>query len=455
MKIHRFRGQKIHGYMDLDVTFNSDLTFLTGINGSGKTTAINCVVSLIFPKLQYLCNLEFISMSLDIEYMGRLSSIFCSKKENGVIISCSENKSSVEFITFIYDDEVPPYVQDEDEYYNSQISRQRLNPVIDFILRLPKPMYLGLSRRLLLDEQLGSTRVRRARVRTSPVGLGVFSNTLETSFLEAVALAEDSASEAQFKLSSLDREFQAKLLTELIKIEPIELSEKFKMPTRDDLKRLHEAEKKIDKLPNLLGISEEELLKGLHHIIKYLLDKAAELANIRKESDLKSSSSRLKYGQIGLLWEFNKQNFHKIMKISEIVDNFVDKSDFIKSKNDKYIEIINNFLVSGRKSADFDDKGKIKFFARSGDNLQEITSLSSGEIQVFVIITHTFFNPNIQGGNVFIIDEPELSLHVNWQEIFVNSLLSASDEVQFILATHSPSIILDRVGNCVDLSVLK
>ena len=56
-----------------------------------------------------------------------------------------------------------------------------------------------------------------------------------------------------------------------------------------------------------------------------------------------------------------------------------------------------------------------------------------------------------QENNVFIIDEPELSLHVQWQELFVDSIISANPNIQYVLATHSPSIILDRIENCVDL----
>jgi predicted ATP-dependent endonuclease of OLD family len=71
---------------------------------------------------------------------------------------------------------------------------------------------------------------------------------------------------------------------------------------------------------------------------------------------------------------------------------------------------------------------------------------------LFLIITQLFFNPFAQEANVFIIDEPELSLHVQWQELFVSSVISANPNVQYIMATHSPSIILDRLSHCRDLS---
>ena len=56
---------------------------------------------------------------------------------------------------------------------------------------------------------------------------------------------------------------------------------------------------------------------------------------------------------------------------------------------------------------------------------------------------------------IFIIDEPEVSLHLAWQEIFVNSILESSPKTQFILATHSPAILSDFEEDlCEDLAKL-
>jgi len=78
-------------------------------------------------------------------------------------------------------------------------------------------------------------------------------------------------------------------------------------------------------------------------------------------------------------------------------------------------------------------------------------ALSSGERQLVVILTHLAFNPQARRANVLIIDEPELSLHLRWQELFVEAVTSAGPGVQLILATHSPSIIKGRIDRCVDV----
>ena len=54
MKIERFVGTSVNGYLHFDVEFFRDLTFLTGINGSGKTSALNSIAALLLPRLDYL-----------------------------------------------------------------------------------------------------------------------------------------------------------------------------------------------------------------------------------------------------------------------------------------------------------------------------------------------------------------------------------------------------------------
>ena len=62
--------------------------------------------------------------------------------------------------------------------------------------------------------------------------------------------------------------------------------------------------------------------------------------------------------------------------------------------------------------------------------------LSSGEKQMLSFLCYNAFN---QGMTVFI-DEPELSLHIDWQRLLLPTLLDQSTGNQFFIATHSPFI---------------
>jgi len=72
------------------------------------------------------------------------------------------------------------------------------------------------------------------------------------------------------------------------------------------------------------------------------------------------------------------------------------------------------------------------------------SQLSSGEQQILVLAYEVLFRSEPQ--TLVLIDEPELSLHVLWQDTFIDDLARMGNvrNLQFILATHSPSLIGGR-----------
>ncbi|MEU3252964.1 AAA family ATPase [Streptomyces sp. NPDC006997] len=72
------------------------------------------------------------------------------------------------------------------------------------------------------------------------------------------------------------------------------------------------------------------------------------------------------------------------------------------------------------------------------------THLSSGEQQILILAHKVLFET--APGTLVMIDEPELSLHVLWQSTFIDDLteMSAVTGCQFLLATHSPTLIAGR-----------
>jgi predicted ATP-dependent endonuclease of OLD family len=134
----------------------------------------------------------------------------------------------------------------------------------------------------------------------------------------------------------------------------------------------------------------------------------------------------------------------------EFIDKYNDGLKKSYEEADRYKELTNRFLNDSGKNITFAPDERLVVTLPNG-NTAPIISASSGERQIVVILTHLIFNKNAQKANVLIIDEPEISLHVRWQEIFVDALRDANPATQIILSTHSPSIILDRVDRCIDL----
>ena len=73
-----------------------------------------------------------------------------------------------------------------------------------------------------------------------------------------------------------------------------------------------------------------------------------------------------------------------------------------------------------------------------GDENEAIESdkLSAGEQQMLSFLCYNTFSENA----AIFIDEPELSLHVDWQRLLLPTLLEQETGNQFFVATHSPFI---------------
>src|SRR5262249_41229213 len=94
-------------------------------------------------------------------------------------------------------------------------------------------------------------------------------------------------------------------------------------------------------------------------------------------------------------------------------------------------------LFSGPKEVQFTDT-EIKVISKKGDKIG-LASLSSGEKHILRIFTAILYDEN----TTILIDEPEISLHIDWQRELIKSMRTLNPTSQFILATHSPEIMAD------------
>lgn len=79
-------------------------------------------------------------------------------------------------------------------------------------------------------------------------------------------------------------------------------------------------------------------------------------------------------------------------------------------------------------------------FEQDGDILYPY-QLSSGEKQILVILLTVLVQDNRRG--VLFMDEPEVSLHVEWQQRLISLIRQLNPNVQIVLTTHSPAVIMD------------
>ena len=122
----------------------------------------------------------------------------------------------------------------------------------------------------------------------------------------------------------------------------------------------------------------------------------------------------------------------------------------------RFMHCVNMFFEECNKSFRIDKTGKMKVICSTGisKHINDVTELSSGEKQIVAMLGSLIFLHDDSNPEAYFIDEPEVSLHLSWQDIFVDALLKACPQYQFVLATHSPNIIAkdERQSWCEDLS---
>ncbi len=110
-----------------------------------------------------------------------------------------------------------------------------------------------------------------------------------------------------------------------------------------------------------------------------------------------------------------------------------------------FSKIINEFFSGTNKSLDINHETAPMMVQLINDDIPKhikVTELSSGEKQLLII----FLTVVLQRDKSFILlmDEPETSLHVEWQATFIDKIKELNSNVQIIIATHNPLILLNR-----------
>lgn len=142
MQIRRFAGTKIHGYLNFDVKFDSQMTFLTGINGSGKTTVIQSIIALISPSFFILANLEYESIAVDLIHERKRIWIEARQSDRlSTVLTTTATKETLTVKKFVADPDEPPYriTDKENDYYRELEAVFETNEVMRLIRRELSP----------------------------------------------------------------------------------------------------------------------------------------------------------------------------------------------------------------------------------------------------------------------------------------------------------------------------
>lgn len=177
----------------------------------------------------------------------------------------------------------------------------------------------------------------------------------------------------------------------------------------------------------------------------------------KEEQDEYSSKGDL-YSQLDVMIkkELNKLSRLILKLTNKSSENYKPrKSGGILKHHSKYLSSVNNFLDKINELLSSENK---KVSIESDGNLtitylgKEIKTnyLSSGEKQLLFVLLKVLNSTNKPA--IIMLDEPEISMHLKWQEGLLDAITTIHPNSQIIVASHSPAIVMKGwINNLVDI----
>lgn len=168
------------------------------------------------------------------------------------------------------------------------------------------------------------------------------------------------------------------------------------------------------KIELFLRSTYSELDRHLDHVVEeyrtYQIENSKKMESLMMQLNLKSR---------------NHEVVEKLQAIFERRNHLQDLIDEMMKESGKHLNR---------------EIGNMEFIFHADNKSHPFRELSAGEKQLLLILLKVFMQESRNA--ILIMDEPEISLHVDWQENLIDKILQLNPNCQLIISTHSPAVIL-------------
>ena len=403
---------------NIKVDFNEDVNILIGGNGSGKTTFLRIIESFLNVDLGAGEEIVFDEVVIDIQ---------------------NDEEVNILLIQRLMEDNVTPvfrYVFPDGEIVELRSSEGRV---------MYRSRVSAHSVYQHLKERLGKL------VKVSWLSINRIGENVDRSDRRSY---ESFRTDVDVKLSILMNQIISYRLQLETKVN--ERTGKF----NEEIVSLLLYNQKYDNLPKYSQIQElksytkEEIITELHKVFSYFGNPRVHSEDIERHAEMINTVVEKMNNRDG---HFSAEEMLSLSLMNRTLAILGLSTDYQRDKA-KILEPINMYL--GIVSQYLKDK-RIELNATTSELIPhvqigtgkekalDVKSLSSGEKQLLILLTETLLQQSQP--YIFIADEPELSLHIEWQRNLINSIRNLNPHAQIIFATHAPEIAANHPQKLINM----
>lgn len=462
MQITRFQVFGLFGRQDVEISIQDNRVVIVGVNGAGKSTLLNLLYFLLARRWEKLGELHFDSIGIEVD--GH--QVLLSREE---IRNSHTSRSFLRRVLRTFTNKTTDYL--ENPVVQTILAQPSLSDLdvhrLSQLLRIPRSQVLQVQRMI---EERGSQQKLDFEINFNS------ANRWLTEHINAQILYLPTYRRIEKDLKSVVPDIEERVRAYDERYGPlrqrrtaeanassqpyIDLVE-FGM---DDVKQIIESA-----LQTLNDFSRQQLneLTGayLREVVRGEVD-TFELASVTEFDDKEINSVLARVDERTLSSEDKKmlrevlgklhQNSGELTLRERYIAHFFAKLGTVARRLQEREEPIRNFVsvcndnyLVGKQFVY--DRNQFTLAIEDRDGLAvELKDLSSGEKQVISLFTHIHL-----GGRpkyIIIIDEPELSLSVDWQSNLLPDIMASGRCVFLAAVTHSPFIYENEFEkNTVDL----
>lgn len=437
MRIQSFKADSVHGYLDFDIDFNDDLSIILAPNGKGKTTALKIILAIFSRNYSYLKNLSFKRIELNF-ILSKLEQFYTIVLDE---YQMSRTPDGVKLVSFNYSCKEANvhfkiYFRDEVLFSLEALDNSFSEEELKFI---KLPMFLSLDRRFIFNDKPQHYNLTIEKY-LEKKNLDIRDK--EDPLLEVESLIYKEFNAHRITLNQSNKKLRDQLLKILLK--DLNLDD-----TEISIFQIIEAFDKIEKIRyslNLLNF-DNDILELIERKLDYYSSYSKRTINFIEDKKYEELKSDFILDLVN-----NKKELIQLEQIVDSLTEYEKKQKKSYEKIHKFQNIINNFFEQSGKTLKINMSGKINITLKNHAKKIGVDTLSSGERQLIIILGNLIFNEQITSRKIFIIDEPELSLHISWQRLLIESIITSGTDIQLIVATHSPSIISSYTNKIMSLN---